>query len=222
MRRWILAGAAAAAVAAIGAAAAAKGGGSHAPPAPAAPAAEEGKPRYPAPAPDLGAFLFFATLEGLCEDALPDDAVEAVLERDAEGRYRNFVYACPVCSPVLEGFRAFAMRRKFYYARKGVDVSGGDPLAPGPCAVESIAARLRDPDPKARGAALRDLVQRNVERRIERLRLTEEEAGAWRIRFAEGMKKGMALLREPSIAGPFAHKSCPSCDGATDNDEYWK
>ena len=215
MRQWILAGAAAAALAATGAAAAAKGGGSHAPPAP-APAAEERKPRFPAASLDLGPFLFFATLEGLCEDALPDDAVQAVLEQDAKGRYVNFVYACPVCSPVLEGFRAYAMREKFYYSRKG------DPLAGHDCAVDGIAARLRDPDPRARGAALRDLVSRNVERRIERLRLSEAETAEWRSRFAEGMKKGMSMLRQEGAAEGFAHKSCPSCDGATDNDGYWK
>ena len=221
MRQWILAGAAAAALAATGAAAAAKGGGSHAPPAP-APAAEERKPRFPAASLDLGPFLFFATLEGLCEDALPADAVQAVLEQDAKGRYVNFVYACPVCSPVLEGFRAYAMREKFYYARKGVDIPGGDPLAPGACAVEPIADRLRGADARARGAALRDLVSRNVERRIERLRLSEAETAEWRSRFAEGMKKGMSMLRQEGAAEGFAHKSCPSCDGATDNDGYWK
>lgn len=154
----------------------------------------------PAPEPDLDRVLFFATLEGLCEEGLPESAVKAVLEQDEEGRYRHFVYACPVCSPVLEGFRAYGMREKFYYARKGDPLVGEE---------KDGAAFVKDP-----AAALHDFVGRCVERHIRSRRLTEGETARLRQRLAEGMKKGMNLLR--ASAG-FAHKSCPSCDGGTGN-----
>jgi hypothetical protein len=157
--------------------------------------------------PEFARFLFFATLEGACEDAVPDAAVEAFLEKDEKGRYRNFVYACPVCSPVLEGLRCYGMRDRFYYSRKG------DPLLPGagagPSPVAALVARLDTP--KDRGTALHDLLQRWIDRRIERLRLTDPERKAWRQAMAIGRKKGMGVL--DSSEG-FAHKSCPSCDAA--------
>jgi hypothetical protein len=204
MRRWT---AGAAAVGALGLAAAMG-----------AAAGEGAKARFPERDPSLDRFLFFATLEGLCEDSMPDDAVKAALEKDAKGRYRNFVYACPVCSPVVEAFRAYAMRWEFYFSRKG------DPLTPwtgadNPSPVADIAARLAGADPGARGAALHDFVGRCVERRLERLRLTPEETARWRQWFAEARKKGMAAL--PRSEG-FQHKSCPSCDGSCGDDDAWK
>jgi hypothetical protein len=165
----------------------------------------------PVPAPTLDRLLFFATFEGLCEDAIPDEAARAALERDAEGRYRNFVYACPVCEPVVEGFRAYLLRREIYHARKGDPFLGGgeDEVS------KALAARLAGEDRAARGAALHDLVGRWTDRHLDRLRLTEEERARWAQTFAEGRKKGMGAL--PKSEG-FGFKSCPSCDGAADYD----
>lgn len=155
-------------------------------------------PQARVPDPDLNRVLFFATLEGLCEEGIPDEAVKAVLAQDEKGRYRHFVYACPVCSPVLEGFRAYAMRDKFYYSRKG------DPLI---AREDDGKAFVADP-----AKALHDFVGRCVERHVRSRRLTEEEASLLRRLLEEGLKKGMSLL--PSSDG-FAHKSCPSCDGGS-------
>jgi hypothetical protein len=152
----------------------------------------------PAPEPDLGRLLFFASLEGACEEGLPEAAVKAVLAQDEKGRYVHFVYACPVCSPVLEGFRAYAMRHKFYYSRKG------DPLVG-----EAKDGRAFVDDT---AKALHDFVGRCVERHIRSRRLTAEETAVLRRVLEEGRKKGMDLLR--SSEG-FAHESCPSCDGGT-------
>ncbi len=157
-------------------------------------------PKPAAPEPDLGRVLFFATLEGLCEEGLPEAAVKAVLEQDDRGRYRHFVYACPVCSPVLEGFRAYGMREKFYYSRKGDPLVGEE---------KDGAAFVKDP-----AAALHDFVGRCVERHVRTRRLTEGETARLRQMLAEGMKKGMSLLR---ASEGFAHKSCPSCDGGAGN-----
>jgi len=154
----------------------------------------------PDPEPSLTRVLFFATLEGLCEEGVPDAAVEAVLAKDEKGHYRHFVYACPVCSPVLEGFRAYAMREKFYYSRKG------DPLVDRDA---DGAPFVKDP-----AAALHDFVGRCVERHVRSRRLTGEEAAGLRLKLAEGMKQGANLLRS---SDGFGHKTCPSCEGATGN-----
>ena len=198
MRAWIRA-AATVAAAALGGAVAARAGG-------------EGAAIEPAGA-ACDRFLFFAVLEGACEDALPDAAVKVILEKDGKGHYRHFVVGCPVCSPVVEGLRAYGMRDEFYYSRKG------DPLVAevSPAPVAALAARLADGEPRSRGAALRDLVERWVNRRMDRLRLTEPERAEWRQAMQIGRKKGMGAL--PASEG-FEHGSCPSCDGATGNE--WK
>jgi hypothetical protein len=184
-------------------------------------AAEERKVRFPETEPNLDRFLFLATLEGLCEEGIPDAAVEKALEKGPDGGYRNFVYACPICGPVVEGFRAYAMRRQIYHGRKGDPwVRGGGDLETKPTAAAAdFAARMAAAEPKARGAALREFVERCADRRIERLRLTDREEGAWRIRFVEGRKKGMSVLADSKA---FAHDSCPSCDGAAADAAPWK
>ncbi len=161
--------------------------------------------------PACNRFLFFAVFEGACEDALPDAAVKAALEMDEKGRYRHFVYACPVCSPVVEGLRAYAMRHEICFSRKG------DPLLDEsvPSPVADLAANLAGGDPAAKGAALKSLVERWVNRRMDRLRLTDAERAEWRHTMEVGRKKGMGLL--PRSEG-FEHKSCPSCDGAWGNE----
>jgi hypothetical protein len=172
----------------------------------------------------LDRFLFFATLEGLAEDAMPDEAVKAVLEKDAEGNHRNFVYGCPVCTPVAEGFRAFAMRRDFLFSRKMWDPLTGrpDPALGGearPSPVARLAARLAGEDRKARGAALHEFVSRCTERRLARLRHTPEQVEGWRRIFEEGRKKGMSVLE---ASKGFDMKSCPSCDGTCGLGDAWK
>ena len=152
-------------------------------------------------------FHFFATLEGACEDALPEAAAKAILEQDGKGHYRHFVYACPVCSPFVEGLRDYTMRAEFYYSRKGVPLVHDAP----PAAVADIAGKLAGKDPALQGAAIHDLVERWVNRRMDRLRLNDIERAQWRRVMAIGRKKGMEGLR--SSEG-FEHKSCPSCDGA--------
>jgi hypothetical protein len=166
-----------------------------------------------APKPTFDRFLFFATFEGLCEDSIPEAAVKAALEQDGSGHHVNFVYGCPVCQPVIEGFRAYALREKFQFNRKMPEsflLGGGEDDAS-----KGFAARLVGADRADRGAALHGLVERWTERHMDRLRLTEEERAQWRQSFAEGRKKGMGFL--PSSEG-FGFKSCPSCDGAAGKD----
>ena len=196
MRGWIVAAVAVAAAALGGVVAARAGGGGS--------GIEPGGGTW-------NRFLFFATLEGACEDGISGDAVKAILEKDGKGHYRHFVYGCPVCSPVVEGVRAYGMRGEFYYSRKG------DPLVAevSPAPVAALAARLADGEPRSRGAALRDLVERWVNRRMDRLRLTEPERAEWRQAMQIGRKKGMGAL--PASEG-FEHGSCPSCDGASGNE----
>lgn len=167
---------------------------------------------------EFNRFLFFAVLQGACEDALPDAAVKAILEKDEKGHHRYFIYACPICHPVIEGLKAYGMRNEFYYGRKG------DPLAANLAGstqspLAGLAQRLAGGDDAVRGAAIHDLVERWLGRQIDRHRLSETERAAWRQAMAIGRKKGMERLPE---AKGFPFKGCPSCDGATGKDDLWK
>jgi len=202
MRVVPAAAAAAVLLAALAAAPGARGGGEacrQAAAAAAAPAPEEAS---------LDRFLFFAVLEGLCEDGVPDAAVAKVLEKDGEGRLRNFVLSCPVCTPVVEGFLAYSVRDTFTFGRKGDPFPAPNPPEDG----RTIAAGLAAEDLRARGAALQAFVERCVEARFRRLRLTPAEQAPWRDLLKQGMKKGMDALQRGASPG-FAHDSCPSCDG---------
>ena len=162
-------------------------------------------------------FLFFAVLEGLMEDGMGDDAVKAVLEKDAKDRYRNFVSACDVCSPVLEAFRAFDGREGehgFYYSRKGDPYAGTD----GTRIPAEIASMLADPDVAARRKGLALFVARCVARRLALLRLDDKERGRWQRDIAIGRKEGMSFLRRwnESPTERTDMETCPNCDGAAD------
>jgi hypothetical protein len=148
-------------------------------------------------------FIFFAILEGLFEDAVPDDTVNKILERSDQGAYANFVYACGICCPSIEGFRAYLARHNFSYGRKGDMI--GEPNLP-----ENISKLILEGTGEARRAGLHMLINRYLQRRMEQLRMTGDERRAWAAELGERRKKGMEYLK----AWKLPWKECPSCEGA--------
>ena len=61
--------------------------------------------------------VFFAVLEGLYTDGVPDDVIEAVVsppeKPGAAPLARNFVPQCPLCHPVYEAFALYQKRPTF-------------------------------------------------------------------------------------------------------------
>jgi hypothetical protein len=153
----------------------------------------------------LDRFLFFAVLEGLCEEGLPDELVTEILEKDRAGdKYVHFVYACPICTPTVEAFRAFALRDKFQYSRKG-EAFFSECTVP-----EEILKDLQDGSDERLRKGLHALIERYVQRRMDVLRLTPEERSEWNGRLMAGRKKGMGYLQSFKLD----MKECPSCEGA--------
>ncbi len=163
-------------------------------------------------------FLCMGVLEGLLEDNVPDDVVASVLEKADKDGYRNFVYGCPVCAPVIEAFRCYAMRVEpggWYYQNKG------DPYAANPGGTvlpADLLAGLRAGKREERLAAMEGLVARYVQRRFEMQRFSAEERNAMQEAMKLGRKEGMGFLkssdgREKDRTGM---GTCPSCDGAND------
>lgn len=155
--------------------------------------------------------LFLAVLEGLYEDGVSNEAVDAITVIDAEHGYpANFVWACPVCMPAYRAFLTYRARPEFTW------IKGSPDFGPGLTA-EQLAG-LTTGEFSARQDALMELVGGWVERRMARLRLTPEENAAWRREMEERRKKGMeqlATYKRQGLGGSYARMSdCPLCDGA--------
>lgn len=152
---------------------------------------------------DCNRFLFFAVLEGLVVDGVPDETVAKILEQK-DGHFVNFVYACQICSPTIEALKAYAMREEFFHGRKG------DPLVGKPEVPAEIARLLDHSEAAKRREGIERLVNRFVERRFKELRYTEAETQPVRLALAEAKKRGGVMSPAQKAEMP----DCPSCKGA--------
>ena len=157
--------------------------------------------------------IFFAVLEGLYADGVSTGVVEKIVALDEHTHWpANFVYACPVCTPAYDAFRVYRSRPKFY-GRKG------DCDTYGPGLPEDTIRRLTSEDVPVRQAAIQELVQGWIARRMEALRLSEKEREDWRAEMDKRRRQGMSLLelyRSEGLGGTYATmKACPLCEAAS-------
>lgn len=139
-------------------------------------------------------FVFLAVLEGLYEDGVDPRAAAALL-RPGPGP-GHFVDKCPLCEPVRFAFEVYAAHpgpRMFDFRE--------EPLP------DALRDGLKSPERPRRLAALRDLVDRHVARRLDRSALTDAERQAFRAWALDARKQGMTMKRDDF--GDY----CPSCDG---------
>jgi hypothetical protein len=158
---------------------------------------------------DMGHEIFYATLEGLYVDGVDNGTVDRVLAAD-DGEWQHFVYGCPTCIYVLEAFRHYRARPDFVSFKHG-----GNTWGKGLSDAERRA--FRSDDLKVRLQALHELVQSWLDRRMDLLRLTDDERRRWGGELRERSKKGMELLRSMQEAGrmkAWGDTDCPSCEGA--------
>jgi len=143
---------------------------------------------------ELARFITFAVFEGLFEDGAEADVVEAVSNDNFK---QLFIPKCPLCLPVLHAFRVMAA------APKPLLFDGRGKGLP-----KEVLNALRSADLSARKKGLEALVKRYVDRRFERLKMSDEEQTRLRGLMEAGRKKAMGFnTLQP---GDF----CPSCDGA--------
>lgn len=183
-------------------------------------------------------FLFFATIEGLYEDGVPQDVVDIIVPpvelrienpqrrsytpppRAGEPVVRNsndhFVYTCPMCHPVSEAFLLYAKREPFR-GQKDSDVNTfGTRGLP-----ENLLKGLRSKNKVERIEALRDVINRWTTRRLDRMRLTDKERTEWETRIKFLRDQGTQALQnfQKGLNGDYFKnayadwKFCPSCDG---------
>src|SRR5262249_21592363 len=143
----------------------------------------------PAKAPDPFEFVFRAVTTGLTEDGVPPALAAELAERD------DFVPKCGLCSPTRKALAQYGQLK----APPAAEDSKGLP--------EELIKRLKSDKKETRQAALRQLVQRYIERHYARTELTAEQKTA--------LQKEMEQMRKDAMGGLApGQKFCPSCDGA--------
>jgi hypothetical protein len=160
--------------------------------------------------------VFFAVLEGLYTDGVPDRVVDAVVPRNpkdgANPVKTSFVVHCPLCQPVYEAFALYQKRPAFAGdAKRSAFGKGIEP---------ELDKQLVSPDPKTRLTALKVLVQRWVGRRLTAMRLTDAEKAEWTAKLAARSGEGRGLLSkllgtDPAYTGWSLYWGCAACNGTT-------
>lgn len=175
--------------------------------------AQQEEPAIPSYEDEHARFVFFAVLEGLYEDGVPNEVVDVIAETDPKSGWpRNFVYACPICTPALDALRVYRARPLFF-GRKTQEDTYGHGLP------EALTQRLLARDRGVRLSAVEEVVKSWLHRRVELLRFTEKERAEWAEAYALRRKLGMQQLEayRASGVGPADYavmKSCAFCDAA--------
>jgi len=158
-----------------------------------------------------GEQIFFAVLQGLYRDGIPNDLVDRIIRIDEDTKYpANFVWACPVCMPAFEAFRLYRGRPKFQN-KEHTDTFG-------PGLPKDQVERITAVDQAVSQPAIEELIQGWMDRRMDELRLTAAERAEWQKEMEKRRKEGMTHLdryKELSLGGSYAGmKTCPICEGA--------
>lgn len=182
------------------------------------------QPTDPAPAEELAwqedpvcQMVFFATLEGLYTDGVPDDVVKSIVGPGKEGDESiktSFVALCPLCHPVYEAFALYQQRPTFQRDKANRNTFG-DGIEP------ELHEQLLSKTPSTRLEALRVLVARWVERRLTSMRLSEEEHQEWVRRLGERSNQGkqhlsVLITSDPHYKGWSMYWGCAACNGTTE------
>jgi hypothetical protein len=134
-------------------------------------------------------FLRRAILDGLAEDGV-SPALGAALAKNPD-----FLGKCPICGPTQDALTEYGKLAIQPTAKEGKGLP------------EELVKRLKSDKTETRHAALRELIQRYIEREYVRLELTAEQRAALHKELERMRNLGMGGLRT-------GQKYCPSCDGA--------
>lgn len=160
--------------------------------------------------------VFFAVLEGLYTDGVPDDVVDLIVPPQAaeNGKVeRCFVFRCPMCHAAYEAFVLYQRRQAFNGSDEEKSTFGAD-------FDRTIIDKLRSDDASVRVMAMGRLIRPWIDRRIHSLQMTDAQRDALvatMLRYAEeGNKLFRARRADP---GSIYHEwtfygGCQACEAA--------
>jgi hypothetical protein len=158
----------------------------------ATPSPQAGSPPANKPKPsDITDFLQRAITDGMTEDGVPPQFAAAIAKHD-----EDFLGKCVICVPIHDAIIAYGKLKERPKAKAGKGLE------------EDLVMRLSSEKADVRRAALRELVQRYVEREYVRLELSAEQKKTIQTELENMRKNSVGGLRD-------GQKFCPSCDGAT-------
>ena len=135
--------------------------------------------------------VFYAVLEGCFADGLTDADVDQILRRESpEQGPVHFIYACPICMATeraLETYRSRAADPDKKDSKRKLTFGKG--LNP------ELHTQLYSDDLKVRLAAIHDLEERWVVRRIDAQRLNQEELARTQAELRVARDDGMRVLQ---------------------------
>ena len=134
--------------------------------------------------------VFYAVLEGCFADGLTDTDVDQILLREGPDKpYLHFIYACPICTATAAALECYRARPVVHLKIESGKLTFGTGL---PAAMH---ARLYSADLKERLAAIHDLEESWVSRRIDSLRLKPEELAHVQTQLKAAREDGMRTLQ---------------------------
>lgn len=160
--------------------------------------------------------VFFAVLEGLYTDGVPDSVVDSIVLRQPKDGTNpvksSFVIQCPLCHPVYEAFATYQKRPAFNDDAKRSTFGKG--IKP------ELETKLLDRNNMTRLMALAELIGPWIERKLIAMRLTPDELKDWQVKLAtrsnEGKRELIKLLgSDPNYKGWTTYWGCAACNGTT-------
>ena len=156
------------------------------------------KPAAPAPPSDQWRsdpacqMVFFAVLEGLYVDGVPDEVVDLIVppKTDLDTNVkRNFVFRCPLCHAAYEAFVLYQRRQAFNGSNDKRSTFGKnfDP---------TVIERLKSDKPQLRVYAMGSLVRPWIDRKLKSMNLVESEKSALLKKLIEYAGEGDRMFRE--------------------------
>ncbi len=135
----------------------------------------------------MSKFIESSVMEGMKEDGVPREFAAQL------ARNPDYLGKCSLCMPTRE---AFVLYSKLEKRPEGKGLK------------EDLRVRLASAEAEVRHAALRELVQKYVERGYAKATMSQDERTAMQKMIAEERKNRMGGL-------PKGQKFCPACDGAS-------
>lgn len=156
--------------------------------------------------------VFFATLEGLYGDGVPNEVVDLVLgepSKASDGVKRCFVFRCELCHAVYDAFALYRRRPAFH----GGDRDTFGDWKPDP----DLLKRLRSEEAQVRVFAMGALVQPWIRRKLLTLKLDAAAAEAMVQRLGDLVARGRKLTHEhrekdPAYAQWQFYGACQACE----------
>ncbi len=135
--------------------------------------------------------VFFAVLEGLYTDGVPDEVVDLIVppkdEKD-DSVERCFVFRCPMCHAAYEAFVLYQRRQAFNGSNEAKSTFGKD-------FDRSIIDSLKSDRASTRVIAMGNLIRPWIDRKINSLKMTEADRDALVATMLRYAEEGNTLFR---------------------------